>query len=104
MPLLIAHPASSGHGLNLQYGGSIIVWFGLTFDAELYEQANARLVRQGQKQLVRIYRIIAEDTRDEDVLPVLEGKTVSQDMLVQALVRRQQQLRLRDSGGERAAP
>ncbi|MBD5558981.1 MAG: DEAD/DEAH box helicase [Clostridia bacterium] len=88
IPLLLAHPASSGHGLNLQFGGSIIVWFGLTFDAELYQQANARLVRQGQKQLVRIYHIIAENTRDEDILPVLEGKTMSQDAMIRALVRR----------------
>lgn len=83
--LLLAHPASAGHGLNLQEGGSIIVWFGLTWSLEQYLQANARLHRQGQKDVVRIYRLIAKDTVDERVLEVLNGKRITQDELIQKL-------------------
>lgn len=83
--MLIAHPASAGHGLNLQNGGSIIVWYGLTWSLELYLQANARLQRQGQKNTVRIYRILAEGTIDERVVKVLEGKHISQEQLLREL-------------------
>lgn len=83
--ILLAHPASAGHGLNLQDGGSIIIWFGLNWSLELYQQANARLVRQGQKETVRIYHIITKDTIDERVLEVLEGKHVRQEELLQKL-------------------
>ena len=83
--ILLAHPASAGHGLNLQDGGSIIIWFGLTWSLELYLQANARLNRQGQKETVRIYRIIAEGTQDERVLQVLNGKDLRQEEFLRSL-------------------
>lgn len=83
--ILLAHPASAGHGLNLQEGGSIIIWFGLTWSLELYQQANARLNRQGQKETVRIYHIIAEKTIDERVLEVLKGKNTRQEELLRKL-------------------
>lgn len=85
IPVMLAHPASTGHGLNLQDGGSIIIWFGLTWSLELYQQANARLHRQGQTEAVRIYHIIAEDTVDERVLKVLQGKNIRQEELLQEL-------------------
>lgn len=90
--MLLAHPASAGHGLNLQDGGSIIVWFGLPWSLELYLQANARLQRQGQKQTVRIYRIISENTIDEKVVQVLNGKDIRQEELLQSLKAEIQQL------------
>lgn len=83
--LLLAHPASAGHGLNLQSGGHIIVWFGLPWSLELYEQANARLYRQGQKQAVIIHRILAENTVDELVAVKLEKKGMTQSELLEAL-------------------
>lgn len=83
--ILLAHPASAGHGLNLQDGGSIIIWFGLTWSLELYQQANARLYRQGQTEAVRIYHIITEGTVDERVLKVLQGKNMRQEELLQEL-------------------
>lgn len=83
--ILLAHPASAGHGLNLQEGGSIIIWFSLSWSLELYLQANARLHRQGQKNTVRIYRIMARNTIDEKVLEVLEGKNIRQEKLLAEL-------------------
>ena len=83
--ILLAHPASAGHGLNLQTGGNIIIWFGLTWSLELYQQANARLWRQGQKQTVVIHHIIAKDTIDERVMKALEDKDVSQAALIEAV-------------------
>jgi len=83
--IFLAHPAGAGHGLNLQAGGSIIIWFGLNWSLELYQQANARLARQGQKETVRIYHIIAEGTRDGDVLEVLKGKNLRQEELLRKL-------------------
>jgi len=83
--ILVAHPASTGHGLNLQDGGSIAIWFGLNWSLELYQQANARLYRQGQKNTVRIYRIIAENTIDNRVLDVLNGKNIRQEELLSQL-------------------
>lgn len=83
--ILIAHPASTGHGLNLQSGGSIIIWFGLNWSLELYLQANARLNRQGQTETVRIYHIITEKTVDERVLEVLNGKNLNQEELLRKL-------------------
>lgn len=85
IPLLIAHPASAGHGLNLQKGGHIIVWFGLTWSLELYMQANARLYRQGQSQPVMVYHIIARGTMDEEVMKVLARKENRQDALIDAV-------------------
>ncbi len=80
--LLLAHPAGAGHGLNLQAGGNIIVWFGLTWSLELYQQANARLYRQGQENAVIIHHLITENTCDERVLQSLQGKAnVQEDLL-----------------------
>lgn len=83
--MLLCHPASAGHGLNLQYGGSMIVWYGLTWSLEYYQQFNARLHRQGQTKPVRIVHIIAKDTIDERVLKVLGEKDIVQDNLLEAL-------------------
>lgn len=83
--LLIAHPASAGHGLNLQDGGHIIVWFGLTWSLELYQQANARLDRQGQKNSVIVHHLLVENSVDEHVLKVLQGKEAGQDALLEAV-------------------
>jgi len=83
--LMLAHPASAGHGLNLQNGGSIIVWFSLTWSLELWQQFNARLHRQGQKNPVRIYRIMAKDTIDYCVMDRLDQKMAGQDALINYL-------------------
>lgn len=83
--ILLAHPASCGHGLNLQAGGNIIVWFGLTWSLELYQQANARLHRQGQKETVIIHHIIAKGTIDEKVMKALADKNTSQTALIEAV-------------------
>lgn len=83
--MLLAHPASAGHGLNIQFGGSMIVWFGLNWSLELDQQFNARLHRQGQTQPVRIIRIIAEGCLDERVMAVLQSKDRTQEKLIQAL-------------------
>ena len=83
--LLLAHPASAGHGLNLQAGGNIIVWYSLPWSSELYLQANARLYRQGQIKPVIIHKLIAEGTIDEDVIKALGGKIDKQEALMQAV-------------------
>lgn len=86
IPMLITHPASAGHGLNLQEGGNIIIWYGLPWSLELYQQANARVYRQGQKnKTVYIYRILTRDTHDADVLRALEHKNVTQEELLKSL-------------------
>lgn len=85
IPLLLAHPDSAGHGLNLQAGGHIVVWFGLTWSLEKYQQANARLHRQGQGQPVIVHHLLATGTIDEDVMRVLERKEAGQDALLMAL-------------------
>lgn len=85
IPVMLAHPASAGHGLNLQAGGNIIVWFGLTWSLELYLQAIARLYRQGQDKSVIVHHLIAEGTIDEDVMRALAGKDVSQKALLEAV-------------------
>lgn len=81
----IIHPASAGHGLNLQEGGSTIIWFGLTWSLELYQQMNARLWRQGQKNTVVIHHIITKGTHDEDVMTALEQKDIRQSDLIEAV-------------------
>lgn len=81
----IVHPASAGHGLNLQAGGSTAIWFGLNWSLELYQQANARLWRQGQKDTVVIHHIITKGTVDEDVMKALERKDVGQASLIEAV-------------------
>jgi SNF2 family DNA or RNA helicase len=85
IPILLAHPASAGHGLNLQAGGNIIIWFGLPWSLELYEQANARLHRQGQQEKVIVHHLVTEGTMDEDVMKALEEKAIGQNALVEAV-------------------
>ena len=89
IPVLLAHPASVGYGLNLQDGGHIIVWYGLTWSLELYQQANARLYRQGQERPVIIHHLIAEGTADEQVMRALQRKDTSQAALLAALKERE---------------
>lgn len=85
-PVALIHPASAGHGLNLQSGGSTIIWFGMTWSLELYQQANARLWRQGQKaETVVLYHIIAKDTIDERVMKALSAKDKTQTALIDAV-------------------
>lgn len=86
--VLLAHPASVGYGLNLQEGGHVIVWYGLTWSLELYQQANARLYRQGQEKPVIVHHIIAEGTVDEQVMKALKAKDTSQAALLAALKER----------------
>ena len=83
--VLLAHPASAGHGLNLQAGGNIVIWFGLNWSLELYQQANARLDRQGQIKPVIIYHLITVSTIDQKVFSALEGKAEGQDALMDAV-------------------
>ena len=91
--LAIAHPASCGHGLNLQSGGSTIVWFGLTWSLELYQQANARLYRQGQKNTVVVHHIITKGTVDEKVMTALKNKDIGQASLMEAIKARIEEVR-----------
>lgn len=86
IPIAVIHPASAGHGLNLQSGGNTLIWFGLTWSLELYQQTNARLWRQGQKaDTVVIHHIVAEGTIDEQVLDALERKETTQTALMNAV-------------------
>ena len=85
IPVAVIHPARAGHGLNLQSGGSTLVWFGLTWSLELYQQTNARLYRQGQKDTVVIHHIITKDTIDEDVMIALTKKEKTQASLIDAV-------------------
>lgn len=85
IPVMLIHPASAGHGLNLQAGGSTLVWFGLTWSLELYQQTNARLWRQGQKDTVVLHHIICKDTIDEDVMAALKRKEKVQSDLIDAV-------------------
>ena len=91
--IAIAHPASAGHGLNLQAGGSTVIWFGMTWSLELYQQANARLWRQGQKDTVVIHHIICKGTMDEQVMAALAKKETGQTALIDAV-------RVRIGGGK----
>ena len=88
IPVLLAHPASVGYGLNLQDGGHVIVWYGLTWSLEQYQQANARLYRQGQQKPVIIHHLITEGTVDEQVMRALKHKDTSQAALLAALKER----------------
>lgn len=85
IPVAIIHPASAGHGLNLQTGGSTLIWFGLTWSLELYQQTNARLHRQGQTDTVIIHHIIAKGTIDENVMKALRQKEKTQNALIDAV-------------------
>lgn len=89
--VLLAHPASVGYGLNLQEGGHVIVWYGLTWSLELYQQANARLYRQGQEKPVIVHHLIAEGTVDEQVMRALQSKDTSQRALLEALKERRKE-------------
>ena len=85
LPVALIHPASAGHGLNLQAGGSTLIWFGLTWSLELYQQTNARLWRQGQEDTVVLHHIIAKGTIDEDVMKALKRKEKTQSALINAV-------------------
>ena len=85
IPVGIIHPASAGHGLNLQKGGSVLIWFGLPWSLELYQQTNARLWRQGQKDSVTVYHIVTKYTIDDKILKVLQGKDKRQESLIEAV-------------------
>lgn len=85
IPVAVIHPASAGHGLNLQAGGSTLIWFGLTWSLELYQQTNARLWRQGQSETVVIHHIITDNTVDNHVLKALQSKEKTQNSLIAAV-------------------
>jgi SNF2 family DNA or RNA helicase len=85
IPLGLIHPASAGHGLNLQAGGHLLVWFSLTWSLELYQQTNARLYRQGQAEPVTITHLAATGTLDQAVLKALEAKDMTQAALIDAV-------------------
>ena len=90
---LLAHPASSAYGLNLQEGGHHIIWFGLTWNYEQYVQANARLHRQGQKEPVIIHHLVSQGTRDADVMRALEHKDQAQQYVLESLKARIHEIR-----------
>lgn len=85
IPVALAHPASIGHGLNLQDGGHILIWFGLTWSLELYQQANERLNRPGQKNVCRVYHLVLKGTHDARVLQSLKNKDIGQAAAIEAL-------------------
>lgn len=105
IPVAATQPASTGHGLNLQHGGSTIVWFGLNWSLELYEQANARLWRQGQENTVVVHHLVVKGTMDEQVMRALRDKAADQNALMAAVKAKIQAVKERDtlSGGERLA-
>lgn len=82
--VLLAHPASAGHGLNLQKGGNNIIWFSTPWSLELYLQANAKLHRQGQGKPVIIHRIVVRGTHDERVIKAIANKSTGQESLMEA--------------------
>ena len=92
IPVLLAHPASVGYGLNLQDGGHTIVWYGLTWSLEQYLQANARLHRQGQQKPVLVYRILAKGTVDQQILESLDKKDATQNAVLEILKKRRANL------------
>lgn len=92
-PVAVAHPASIGHGLNLQQGGHIIIWYGLTWSLELYQQANDRLYRQGQTATVSVYHLVAKGTVDEACLAALAAKDAGQNALMDYLKARREELK-----------
>lgn len=83
--MMLLHPASAGHGLNLQFGGHIAVWYSLLWSSELYEQANKRLDRPGQTESVIIHHLVAKGTMDEQAMQVVEGKITGQNALMDAV-------------------
>lgn len=89
--ILLAHPASCAYGLNLQRGGHHVIWYGLTWSLELYQQANKRLHRQGQEYPVIIHHLVVQGGVDEDVIKSLTGKEKTQESLLNALKARIEQ-------------
>ena len=85
IPVALISPASAGHGLNIQRGGHILIWFSLIWSLEMYQQTNARLWRQGQKDVVTIHHIVMKDSMDETVLKALEQKDTAQQALIRAV-------------------
>ena len=85
IPIALISPASAGHGLNIQQGGHILIWFSMVWSLELYQQTNARLWRQGQKEVVTIHHLVTKDTIDEQVLSALKRKDVTQQNLINAV-------------------
>lgn len=100
--ILLAHPASTGYGLNLQEGGHHIIWFGLNWSLELYQQANKRLHRQGQKYPVIVHQLICIGTRDEDLVDALKDKDASQEKVLASLRARIKRVRqaIDNNGGD----
>lgn len=94
--ILLAHPASAAYGLNLQDGGNHVVWFGLNWSLELYQQANKRLHRQGQTQKVIVHHLMVEGGRDQDVVVALEDKGATQDALIESLKARIEKIKAND--------
>ena len=102
IPVAAIHPASAGHGLNLQAGGSTLIWFDLPWSLEMYQQTNARLWRQGQKaESVVIVHLITEDTIDENILSALERKDVTQQSLMNAVRARLKNSRVNEQNPQR---
>lgn len=93
MKIALCHPASAGHGLNLQEGGCTIIWFSITWSLELYQQANARLWRQGQKNIVIVHHLLAKDTIDQRVMMALDSKDTGQKALIEAVKARIENLK-----------
>ena len=85
IPVGLISPASAGHGLNIQQGGHILIWFSMIWSLEQYMQTNARLWRQGQKDVVTIHHIVMKDSMDEVVLKALKGKNTTQEALIDAV-------------------
>ena len=96
--ILLAHPASSAYGLNLQEGGNHVIWFGLNWNYELYTQANKRLHRQGQTEKVIIHHLVCKDTRDEDVMQALQRKDDVQQFVMDSLKARIKKIREGEHG------
>ena len=97
--MLLAHPASAAYGLNLQQGGHHIIWYTLNWSLELYQQANARLHRQGQGRPVIIHRLLVKGGRDEDVAAALADKKDTQESLMRSLRARIE--KIKGSGNDR---
>ena len=85
IPIAVISPASAGHGLNIQAGGHILIWFSQIWSLELYQQTTARLGRQGQTETVTVHHVITKDTVDEDVLKAIEKKDATQTRLIDAV-------------------
>ena len=85
LDILLAHPASCAYGLNLQQGGNHVVWFGLNWSLELFQQANKRLHRQGQASAVIVHELAVQNSRDTDVIAALQNKDAAQDNLIESL-------------------